>query len=58
MLMSTPPSRDQLVVHRLKTPASTEYVWDVLACRIEHSRNECTSRACAGKGAGACALDR
>ena len=54
-LMSTPPSRDQLLVHRLKTPESTRYVWEVLSCEREHVREECKRRACAGKGAGACA---
>ena len=55
MLMSTPPSRHQLLVHRLKTPETTAYVWDVLSCAIEHSRELCAQRACRGRGGGACA---
>ena len=54
-LMSTPPSRDQLLVHRLKTPETTAYVWEVLSCQIEHTRRACRDRACKGKGTGACA---
>ena len=54
-LMSTPPSRAQLLVHRLKTPQTTAYVWDVLACRVEHTRDLCARRVCRGRGGGACA---
>ena len=56
-LMSTAPSRAQLLVHRLKTPQTTAYVWDVLSCRVEHTRDLCARRVCRGKGGGACAAD-
>ena len=55
MLMSTPPRRSQLLVHRLKDTGGTEYVWDVLTCRVEHTQQLCKQRACRGQGNGACA---
>lgn len=54
-LMSTPPRRKQIVVHRLKTAATHAYVWDVLSCATEHTRDKCARRVCKGRGHGACA---
>lgn len=57
MLMSTPPRREQLLVHRLKSVEGTSYVWDVMRCKVDHTRAACERRACRGEGAGACARD-
>ena len=54
-LMSTEPRREQLLVHRLKTAVTHAYVWDVLACNVEHTRALCAARVCRGRGQGACA---
>ena len=57
MLMSTPPRRHQLLVHRLKGFGATRYVWDVLTCQVDHTMEVCEKRACRGGGHSACAKD-